>query len=268
MIKTLLPLLFSFLICHLSFAQINFGPRLSAMGNNGAAVKDVWSLSSNGAGISGIETPTLAINYTKYFFANELSQQAATFVLPYKKNYAGISFQRYGISEYNEIKAGLALAKKFGDKLAISVKGNYHQLKITNYGTSGTFSIDVGAMYDFNEQFTFGLYVNNPSLQKYNSENLSTKIPTTINIGAAYKTTNKLVIATSVIKDIDAAIDVAVGIDYKFLDVLSFRGGITAKPFKQYVGIGLNYNKFMLDLALESNPQLGYSSQIALCYAF
>lgn len=249
-------------------AQTNLGPRLTALGNNGAAVSDIWSTDANPSGITNTTSPTIAINYKKYLFESELSSQAASFILPLQKNSIGLSFERYGIAEFNELKAGLAIAKKFGSKLSISIKGNYHQIKITNYGATTGLSIDVGAMYQYNDHLTFGIYTNNPSLQKYNTKAISNHIPTIIHIGAAYQASDKLLIATTASKDLDKAIDVGLGVDYKLIEMLRLRGGLTAKPFKQYAGFGINYRKFMIDFAVENDPYLDYVPQIALAYAF
>lgn len=268
MFKSLSAILTFLSFSYATIAQNNVGPRLTAMGFNGAAVSDVWSLQANGAGITAIKSPSAAINYVQYLIDTELSGQAVAFVLPMKNNFLGASFQRYGIAEYNEIKGTVALAKKFGNQLSIALSANYHQLKISNYGATTAFSIDAGIMYNLSEALTFGLYVNNPSLQKYGSTNVSASIPTVITIGAAYKLSNKLLAATTLKKDFDQKLDLALGIDYKLLDLISLRGGITAKPFKQYFGTGVNYKQLVFDLAFESDPNLGYTPQIALCYAF
>jgi hypothetical protein len=250
------------------FAQNNLGARLSSMGMNGAAVKDIWGLEGNAAGITDLKSSVVAINYAKYLFDSETSKQAIGFVIPQKNNYFGASFQRYGISAYNEIKVGLALAKKFGNQLSIGLKGNYHQIKINNYGATTGFSVDVGAIYDYNEMLSFGLSVNNPSIQKYSTKTVSTTIPTVIQFGAAYKASNKILIATTVSKDLNKTLDVGLGMEYKLIEILSLRAGLSAKPFKQYAGFGLNYKKLVLDVAVESDPNLGYTPQIGLAYAF
>ncbi|TCD04197.1 hypothetical protein EZ449_17980 [Pedobacter frigidisoli] len=250
------------------FAQNNLGPRLTAMGNNGAAVTDVWALQANPSGITALERPTVSINYIKHLFSNEISTQALVAVIPFKNNFAGASFQRYGFTEYNESKIGFAYAKKFSDKLSIALNGNYHQLKIANYGSSTGFSIDVGALYQFSKEFTFGIFVSNPSKQKFSGKEVLAEIPTSFNIGASYLVSDKVLIATSVSKAINQSIDVSLGIDYKIIDLLSLRGGLSAKPFKQYAGFGLNYKKFLLDMATTYDANLGYAPQIAVGYAF
>lgn len=262
----------SFLLIFLStstlFAQNNLGPRLTAMGNNGSAVSDAWSLQANPSGITDLLKTTVSINYIKHFFSNEISTQAVVAVVPLKNNFVGVSFQRYGFSAFNENKIGFAYAKKFGDKLSTSININYHQIKITDYGATTGFSIDVGTLYHFNKQFTFGAFVSNPSKQKFSSNETAVKIPTSYNIGASYSASDKVLIATTVNKTLSEPIDVRLGIDYKIIDMLSLRGGLSAKPFKQYVGFGLNYKKFLLDMATTYDANLGYAPQIAVGYAF
>ncbi|WAC40254.1 hypothetical protein [Pedobacter sp. SL55] len=265
--KILLVFILSLFI-NSAFGQYNQGARLTAMGNASAAVKDIWSLNANPAGITSQKSPVAALNYARYLFGDELSEQSFAFVLPFNNNFAGVSINRYGISEFNEIKAGFGLAKSFGEDLSIGVKANVHQIKITNYGNATTFSVDAGVNYALSQQIGLGLYVNNPSSQAYKATNAETYIPTAVHLGATYTPSNKLILAATISKDFERKFDVGVGVDYKFYELLSLRGGLSAKPFKQYFGIGLNYQKLIMDIAVESHPQIGYTPQIGLSYAF
>ncbi len=253
--------------CNFSNAQ-DLGARVTAMGMNGAAVKDLWSLDANPSGITELKSTTVGINYAQFLIDSEISRQAIAVVIPTDRNYYGASLQRYGISAYNEIKIGFVMAKKFGNKLAIALKGNYHQLKISNYGATTGFSIDVGSSYRFNEEIVFGLALNNPFLQAYNTQVIASKIPTIIQIGLSYQTSDKLLIATTIKKELRNKVDVSLGLEYNMLRLLSLRAGLTAKPFKQYAGFGLRHKKLMLDLAATNDTQLGFTPQIGLAYAF
>ncbi|MCZ4222731.1 hypothetical protein [Pedobacter rhodius] len=250
------------------FAQNNLGPRLTAMGNNGAAVTDIWSLQANPSGISEFKTPAVSLSYIKHLFNNEISTQAFAAVVPFRNNIIGAGFQRYGFSEYNESKFSFLYTKRFGNKLSIGLNGNYHQLKIANYASSKGLSVDVGVLYQFKRQFTLGAFVNNPFKQKFNSTEIVAKIPTSFHVGAGYFASDKVLIATTVSKILNQSINVSLGIDYKIIDLLSLRGGLSAKPFKQHAGFGLNCKKFLLDMATTYDANLGYTPQIAVGYAF
>jgi len=249
-------------------AQNNLGPRLTALGSNGAAVTDIWSLQANPAGIILVTKATVSLNYTKHLFSDEISTQALVAVLPFKNNYVGASFQRYGFAEYSESKVGFAYSKTFGKKLSFGLNGNYHQLKITNYGSSTGFSVDVGALYKLNKNFTFGGFISNPTKQKFNSSEISAQISTSFNVGVSYYPSDKVLIATAVSKVLNQSVNVSLGLDYRIVDLLSLRGGLSTSPFKQYAGFGLDFRNFILDMATTYDANLGYAPQIALGYAF
>lgn len=264
--KILLPLSILLIIACSAAAQYNQGARLKGMGNASAAISDIWS--ANPAGITAEKSAIGAINYARYLYGDELSEQSFAFALPFSSNFAGITINRYGINEFNEIKTGLTLARKFGENLAIGLKTNIHQLKITNYGQTTTFSVDAGVHYNISQQIELGMYINNLSSQNYKTSNLAAHIPTAVHLGSAYKPSDKLILAVTISKDFDREFDTSFGFDYQPIELLSLRGGLSARPFKQYFGVGLNHQKLKLDIAVESHPQIGYTPQIGLSYAF
>lgn len=250
------------------FAQTLIGARLMSMGNPNAAVNDAWSFTGNFKNNTQINHPKIAIGYTKYFYGDELSDQNLKLILPIKNYEVGVSFQRYGIIEFNQLTASASLAKNFGDKFSIGLRTNYHQLKIQNYGSTTGLSIDAGIAYHLDDQLTFGVNINNPSKQNYPNSTVFIAIPSLISFGVAYQSSNKVLIATTISKNFNEKYDVGLGIDYKLLEFLSLRGGLTMKPFKQYGGIGIKHKKLNLDFAMERDPYIGYSSQIGIAYAF
>lgn len=257
-------IILSILSINFVYGQNNQGSRLTAMGNNGAAVKDIWGVQANPSGINEVRSAAFQFNYQKYLLAEGLSSQALALVLPFQNKAIGLNLQRYGISSYHEIKAGVIFSKQFGPRLAIGWRGNYHQIKITNYGTSTAFSIDVGMMYQLNKQLCFGLHLNNPSQERHQTK----PIPSTFHIGIAYRTSEKLLIATTISYDLMQSTMVAIGIDYQLIESMSLRGGLSIKPFNRYAGLGLNLKKLSLDLSITSNPNLGFLPQITIGYAF
>lgn len=254
-----------------SYAQFNMGPKITSMGLNGASVEDIWSTVTNPAGITAIKSITTAINYSKFLFDSELSTQGISLIVPFAKSartFGGLSFLRYGFTEYNEIKTGITVGKKFSDHLSIGLRANLHQLSIAHYGSSTAFSVDLGAIYTLNNQIDIGAYITNPSKQHFNSSTVPTNIATTINIGASYFSSDKVLIAASLSKELEAKTDVRVGIDYSPISLLSLRGGISVQPFKQFFGIGLFYQKLAIDTAIENHPKIGCTPQVGLSYAF
>ena len=249
-------------------AQENLGPRLTAMGNNSAAIADVWAIQANAAAITALKRPIVSINYIKHFLSEEVSTQGLVAVIPVENNFISVGFSRYGLSSYNQNKISFAYAKRFGNQFSMAMTANYHQLKITNYGSSNGFSADVGFYYKFSETFNFGAYITNPLKQGFANAEVSIPIETSVNIGASYLVSDKVLMAATASKLLKNAIDVRLGIEYQIAMPLALRAGVSAKPFKQYAGFGVNFNKLLIDFATIFDNNLGYSPQIALGYAF
>ncbi|MES2418655.1 MAG: hypothetical protein V4541_10750 [Bacteroidota bacterium] len=266
--KQICNIILCFLSINFGYGQNNQGARLTAMGNNGAAVKDAGSVEANPAGIPEITSALLFFNYQKHFFISGLSAQSFAFLLPIKHSYLALNLQRYGISEYHQFKAGLIYTRQFGAKLAIGLRGNYHQLKLTNYGNTIAYSIDLGAIYEISEQLCFGIYLNNLSAEQYHTKLPVATLPTIAHLGIAYQANDNFLIATTIKKALNEKTEVAVGIDYRFIEAFSLRGGISLRPIRQYFGLGFTAQKILIDFALLCNPDLRYLPQITVSYAF
>lgn len=248
---------------NVGFSQTNQGARLTAMGNNGAAVKDLWGVATNPASITNIQFPSIQLNHQEHIFAKSVDNQALAFVVPVNRQSFGLNLQRYGIPEYHYIQAGIIFTRQFGSKLAIGLRANYHQLKINNYGATTGISLDIGTIYELSNELCFGFYINNPSHENYNTKAIYITIPTTAYIGIAYRTSDKLLIATTMSRE-----DVSTGIDYQVIKAFSLRAGISLNPFTHYFGIGLNTSKIVTDFTFTKHPNFGYSPQLTIGYVF
>lgn len=245
------------------FAQTNYGARLTAMGNNSAAVNDVWGVMANPASIAQTPSPMTQLTHRGHFFTNEIRNQAIAFVLPSKRLVFGLYLQRYGMSTFLDNKVGFIISKQFGPKLAIGLRTNYHQLNISNYGSTTGISVDLGTTYQLTGDLNFGFYIENPSKEAYNTKAIYTLLPTAVHFGIAYRTSDKLLIATTIRKDI-----IAIGIDYQLIKAFSIRSGLSLNPFTHYLGIGFNLLKLVVDFACIKHTNLGYSPQLTVGYVF
>lgn len=237
------------------------------MGSSGAAVQDVWSLQSNQAGIAGLRKPIASVAFQSQYLNPDLSTKSAVAVVPYKTNAFGLSFQSYGFSAYNEQKASFSFAKAFGDKILAALTFNYHQTKIAQYGNANAFSFEAGAQYQLIEGLLLGIHVANPTRSVYSNQ-LNVIIPAVFEAGAAYEFSDKLLLSTAFQKTLDQNTDFKAGLEYKAINWLAFRGGVSANPFRQYAGFGMLYKDIRVDVAVASHPTLGISPQLALSYEF
>ena len=256
-----------FLISFNASAQINPGARFTAMAGTGVSLQDVWSIQQNQAGLAGMKKISIAVAYEKPFAGYELSTQSAILVLPLNKNVFGISFQRYGFSSYTEQRTAFTYARSFGNKLYAAMNFNHHLMKIEAYGTVQTYSVEAGLQYHPSEKVSIAAHVANPTRNGQASE-LILAIPARLQVGASYLISEKVLLAMAVEQGLNAQMDTKLGLEYKVIELLALRGGISANPFKHYAGFGIRYHKLKMDIAASSQPVLGYSPQIALSYEF
>lgn len=259
--------LFFLLLLNIQIFGQNPGPRLMAMGSGGLAVSDIWSIQQNPAGIALLKRPMFAIAYEQQFPGAEVSTQSAVLVFPYLRNVFGLSFQRYGFSEYTEQVAGFCFAKGFGDSFSLAVGMRYYQLNISQYGAAGALTVEVGARLRINDLFTIASHVSNPNRSRYNSIQ-GTGLPVKLSLGSSFQFSDKLLLIADLRKYLDYPLDGIAGVEYGFLKWFSLRGGVSMNPFKQYTGFGINHNKMQLDFSVASHPILGISPQISLGYEF
>jgi hypothetical protein len=259
-------ILFYFL-CFSARSQNLTGAGFTALANAGVALSDVWSTQQNQAGLAKVKSAKLALAFENSFLQADLTKTSAVFSLPYQNNTFGLSCQHYGFDSYAEQKAGIGLARNFGTELALALNFNFHTLKIRQYGSSSNISFDVGMQYSFSEHLTLGIHVANPTRSAYQA-NLSAIIPSIYRAGLAYIFSDKITLAAEVSNTMKYGADLHTGMAYQLFDILTLRGGFSAKPFKHYAGFGLHYQQFFLDVAASSHPVLGYSPQIALAYEF
>lgn len=248
-------------------AQLSSGARIVAMGNAGVAMQDVWSLIGNQAGIAGIDKPIISAGYEQRFLDKDLNAQSLVIVFPIKNSVFGASFQKYGISSFNEQKAGLSYAKQYGSNLNLAINVNFHQLKISSYGNANTFSTEVGLQYKLNKILTVGAHIANPNRSNY-SQDLNVSIPVSMQLGLAYRVSDQLLVVNTFDKTLGYPTDFKIGGEYKVIEWLSIRGGVSVNPFKQFVGIGFYYQHIKIDVATSSHAVLGYTPQLALSYEF
>jgi hypothetical protein len=247
--------------------DINRGSRITALGNSGVALGDVWSMQSNQAGLTVLTRPTASISYRNSFLDPEISTQSAVVAYPLQRTVLGLSLQKYGFSAYKEQKLGLACARTFGPGLSLALGFDLFQTEIEQYGAESSLAAELGLQYHLNERLTFGSQVSNINVGMAGRKS-EYRLPIIYEFGAAYKFSDKVLLNSGFVNAPGNTSDFKLGLEYAAIKVLALRGGFGVNPFQQYAGFGCQLDKVKIDGAVSSHPLLGYSPQIALGYEF
>ena len=266
-------LCFCFIFCEAAFvhAADNYpaGGRSLGMANSSVTNMDAWSAFHNQAGLAWLSRMEIGASYDNRFTIADLSSESFTFALPLKAGTFALSGNIFGYSQYNEKKAGLAFAKKLGEKFSAGVQLDYLNTFINDdyYGSHTAFAVEVGLLAEPLKNFRVGLHIYNLSGAKL-AEYADEKIPTIFRLGASYRFSEKLLWSIEEEKDIDQKASFKSGLEYQIAEPLFLRGGISTNPTLVSFGFGLKFNNLLIDFASTYHQVLGFSPAISMSYQF
>lgn len=239
------------------------------MGNAAVTLDDLWAVSHNQAGLALLEHPAAGIYFENRFLVSELSVKGFAFALPVKNSGVfAVHGTQFGYSKYNEKKAGLAYARKLGNKFSMGLQLDYLSTTIAgDYGTRGTMVVEGGILAEPLENLRLGVHVFNPTRARL-AEYADERIPVLFRVGAGYRFSAKVLFTSEVEKDIDYSAAFRAGLEYHPVEQIYLRGGIATNPVQSSFGFGLKMKNFRLDAATSFHQVLGFSPQFGIAYDF
>jgi hypothetical protein len=244
------------------------GGRSAGMGLSSVAVPDFWSVNNNQAGMAFFDKTAASLYFENRFLIRELGSQTGALVLKTQYGVLGATLAYSGDANYNTTKAGLAYARKFGNRFAAGIQLDYLSDKLgEEYGKRNNITFDAGIMVRISEQLTFGAHTFNPVHAKI-SEYGDERIPASLNIGFGFTFSDKLLLTAEAYKNNEFPMELRSGIEYKLGSIAFARIGVCTNPARYTFGFGLEMKNLTLDLSSSMHPQLGYSPQVSLQFAF
>jgi hypothetical protein len=270
--KSLLLFVLSFLVSHdlwSSGDNNTAGARATAMGDASVTFSDVFSTTTNQAGLGLITQYSIGIYSDRKFLNASINNFNAALALPISEKIGsfGLSANYYGYKYYNETKLGLAYARKFGKKLSIGIQVDFLRMMIYENGNQSFFTFEIGMLYKPWKVLTIGVHVYNPipyKVEKVYNE----RLPTIIKLGLAYEPSAKVLLVAEYEQDIHYKPQFKTGIEYRPIKYISLRTGVQSTPFSANLGLGLNIKGLSIDLASSYHPVLGFTPQAAIIYSF
>ena len=240
------------------------GARGAALGGVGAAFEDVHSVFSNQAGMASAEEWGISLLAEQRFLLNAIRTVAAGGVLPLKSGSLGMTLNYYGTEAYNEQRVSLAYARKLMENFSIGAALDYLNTNISEYGSKGAATFELGLMARFTPQLNMGIHVFNPlNVKLIEGE----RLPSLLKIGLKYSPSEKVNIFGEVSKDIDFAVSTHWGVEYELIEDFHLRAGVATQPVEITFGAGYQLkNGFILDVASRYHEVLGISPSIGIVF--
>ncbi|MGK2863077.1 MAG: hypothetical protein ACSLE0_14175 [Chitinophagaceae bacterium] len=228
---------------------------------------DVLSFITNQASLAQIKTPAIAVFGEKRFLLSELNNFTTGIAIPTTSGNFGIKAGYYGFNEYNETQLGLAYGRKLGSKMDIGAQFNYNGIRISGYGSDAAIGFEIGTIFHLSEKIHTGIHLNNPVGGKFGKDQQE-KLSSVYTVGIGYEASEKVFVSAEIAKEEDQPVNVNAGIQYKILTQLVVRTGISTATSSGWMGIGLSWKSFRVDITSSYHPQLGITPGLLLLFNF
>lgn len=229
------------------------------MGNASACLSDVWSLTNNIAGLTGVQHATAATSCHAIPSFEPFSRMAGVVAVPAGTGVAGTSIFRFGDDLYNEHVLSIGYANTFG-LASLGIKFNYVQYRIEGLETITALSASFGGLARLGSHLLFGAHVvniNQPTMNTLTGE----KLPTRLVAGIALQQSENIIASAEIEKEIDHSPVIKAGVEYRALKRIWFRTGFNLRPEAGFAGLGTLLRRFQLDYAMQWDHFFGLSHQ-------
>lgn len=245
---------------------VGAGP--AGMANSYVMYSGIWSTYHNQAGLANLNHVTAGFYFENRYGISELGVQSFAISAPYKNGNFGFSLSRFGYSEYNENKFGIAYAHSFGEKISAGIQFDYFFLHLPDdYGTRGAFVIEGGILAEPIEKLSLGVHIFNPTRTKI-ADYQDERIPTIMRAGMGYAFSEELNFSIETEKSLEEDVRFKTGIEYMVISDLYLRAGIATNPNQNYFGIGYKLKRLTANMTFSTNPVLPMSSHFSIIYTF
>jgi hypothetical protein len=242
------------------------GARSSAIGGASVTLDDVWATQNNQAALASMRNFSAGAFYENKFLLKELSSRAAAVVMPIKIGTIATLIHNFGYSQYQENKYSISFAKAFDPKFSMGIAMDWINIQLgDNQGKKNIFTSELGIFSKPLKNLTLGAHIFNPArikLADYNNERLAT----ILKLGGNYLFSKNVLMAIEAEKDISKKVIFKTGIEYRPVNQLYLRIGLSTNPILSSFGFGFNIKNVQLDVSAKYHQILGFSPQLGILY--
>lgn len=238
--------------------------RAAALGYGTHALVDGWSVFTNQGAMAMGSGTWVGVHHENLYFSPDLSFSAIGVSLPLGRGVAGVSIKRFGFSEFNQSKGGVAFGLKLTPNLALGVQGNVHHIWAAGvYGDESALTAEGGLIYLPNKNLSIGFHVLNPTRSRIYDDQ---RIPTMLRLGASYRMGNMLMLVGGVEKGLDTSPMASAGVEFQPSPRMVLRTGFASNPSIACFGVGYLLGRLTMDIAFTYHQRLGTTPHFSISY--
>jgi hypothetical protein len=166
----------------------------------------------------------------------------------------GVEVLHAGLESYLEQQFRASYGRKLGDKLLMGVHAQYLRVSAQEYGTAGGVSGGLSLLAEPIPQLWLGARIQHP----FGVELAGLRLPARLQLGAAWRSSETLLLLLEADKDIERPAQVKAGLEYAPTPAVRIRAGVRSEPARPAFGAGFRLkNGLTLDAGTEWHPNLG-----------
>jgi hypothetical protein len=258
------------------FVKINYGQQfknnvgapyigLSAYSTN---FNSVFGANSNIASIAALKNNAIGLTAEQRFGISDLKNNSLIAGIVTKIGNIAIQANRFGFASFNETQLGLGYAKNISEKISVGGKVNYYNQNIAAYGNGSTVNVEAGLVMHLTQKLTAGISTFNPTGGKFGL-NKTEKLEAIYKFGLGYDVSDKVMIATEIVKQENAPVNVISVLHYQFEKKFFGKIGLSTSTSNLFVAAGLALQKNLeINLFVSHHTNLGFSPGVMLQYNF
>ncbi len=265
--KIILPflLLLAFFYSNAQVGSFNLGGRSAGMAGASLTLGDEYSLFNNIGGLGRLEDHTAFAAYQNRYGVSQFQVVGAGAIYASEIGNAGVGFYKFGDDIYSEQRVHLAIGNKI-QMVSLSVGVDILQYNISTVGTSNALAIQFGGIAEVTPQIRFGAHIFNLNQAKFDAET-GERIPTVMKGGFSYRPSDELMLNLEVEKDLDFDEIFKAGIEYRIIEKVFVRTGISTQPFIGAFGVGFHPKNLKFDYGFSNDSKLGSIHELSVAYS-
>lgn len=257
-------LIFILCVSNLVSSQVsNVLPTSINIANIQTSLTDNWTCFHNPASLVQPVGWQVAAQYENRYFLPSLN--TVLLQAGYMNEYVnvGIGYSFFGHAKYQEMIAGVTLARSFG-RFSMGLQANYLTLYCgDNLGYRGAFIPQIGVTVNILPTLTIGVHCFNPFVQTLKiEEGIRRKLPAIYSIGLDYCWEDQVRWSVQADYDVNNTYRIATGLEWQVIERLMLKVGVYYhQQWIGCIGLAVTWDKLRLDTNFELHPLLGVTCQ-------
>ena len=242
----------------------SLGARSSSIGGASVTLSDEYSLFNNVGALGAVEHHAVFAAYQNRYGIPEFQVIGGGALYSHQLGTFGIGYYKFGDDVFSEQKVHLAIGNQI-QMISLGLAIDVLQYRMESIGTRQALVVEFGGLAEITPQLSFGAHLFNVT-QAELGDDQNVPLPTVMKAGLAYCPSQELMMTIEVEKDLDFDEVIRSGLEYKVVEDIYLRTGVSTRPFVGAFGLGFHPKRLKVNYAFQNDSDLGNMHELAVAY--